>query len=915
MSHTTTTTILLLTVIVVAVTAVLAIFTILQEEAYATHNYCNTQQNSTYTSYYYREECYYYDYRERLIKYTLNEQSKDWSYGQSQSITSITETWSYHANDILQNHCYEYYYYTQWYYSGSAGNSTTNKKDCESYDSTGREIYREKVDEFKTDGCASYCYTHERKDNRKDYYYYYYSNTDSWDQHCYEIDNYNYRNTNTVSEYKYYLSECDRKSSWVEEHEGEPITVNAILTNGYERIEDYYSGSSGTDRNTWVKSWYDTQTKRIYTYMLRDWYYAYSGCCYGQGTIEFNPTNYTGKYPFDSLCYPYALVKQNYLIENGKPTGNNDGTFYRADKFEYRVKGIYLLRNDQEDPCYITSVSFSSMSPALTLEECYEYSPYGFCKWGKISISDNASYGIHTIEATAYYRVPSYRYWTTYEYCSNWSCSNEAPKSEYWYTDMSYPITLATADVKQYNPQFIVLPYLAIADPSDWSYEKQVVVVLHYLGNKDQDGNINEGQRVLINELEDKEHAYEVLKGYGLPNVDPSTVKKELVLDIRFRALSSNNCLDSTFIALDRDNDSYTDELLLLQEGYYAISLHYRGTNMQDIMLDLQNNQLADSTLQQRYYTKALTIAGYDTQQDKELFALEYVYPARQFYATVVVKSVKQSSTGGGLEPLPVYRIKITVQDYTGSLPLLGYLYAKYQYDILHRYGVNDQTLAYKPLCLENAQSTYTQAVYEQFNTAQGVAWVRLTSLLIGEKAKQALQVQDILEIPLQYALQAPTPYTVKVEIQPYPYGYSKENTYMLPAFQQYQQFVYYANNGFYIWTDKYAKRYGENLVIIMPRYFRLNELYLAYETPEGWVYEQIPVEQCRLGCTLSVGNGRANITAYDEWFGIALASFPAVMVEQPTNDPYIGWTMLAITVVVSFFIIAILKWLRRMQQ
>ncbi len=59
-------------------------------EVYAFHSYCNTQSNNTYSSYYYKQECY--NYIESLIKYTLNEQYKDWSYGYSQSITRITET-------------------------------------------------------------------------------------------------------------------------------------------------------------------------------------------------------------------------------------------------------------------------------------------------------------------------------------------------------------------------------------------------------------------------------------------------------------------------------------------------------------------------------------------------------------------------------------------------------------------------------------------------------------------------------------------------------------------------------------------------------------------------------------------------------------------------------------------------------
>ncbi|MEM1951593.1 MAG: hypothetical protein QXI43_06110, partial [Candidatus Nitrosocaldus sp.] len=604
--------------------------------------------------------------------------------------------------------------------------------------------------------------------------------------------------------------------------------------------------------------------------------------------------------------------------ENGKPTGNEDGTFYRSDKFEYRVKGIYLLRNDPQNPCYIESIEPSpNNSPYLSIEQCYEYfSNTSICKRGKVSIASNTPYSEHNLYAKATYKSPYYLHWTKYYYC--WSnaggqgCENEAPKVESGYYTNYYEIKLATAYVVQYNPVFRVYPYLAIADPNTWSYEKTVMLAIHYLGNKDHNGNINPAKRVLINKLIDKEYAYEVLKGYGLPIVDPESVKQDLNLDMRFRVVANDqyNCLSSSYIAIDSNNDTYTDELLLLQEGYYAISLHYiGGEDMQDIMLDLMNNQLADSTLQQEYYTARYTIAGEDTaQQDKQLFDFQYVYPARSFYATVVVKSVRENANGS-LDPLPVYRIKITFEDYQGSLPLLGYLYAKYQYDILKRYGEEDQQLAYLPLCLEDAQQAYQQTEYVYYNTAQGVAWIRFTSLLIGEKAKQALEVNDLLDIPLQYALQAPTPYTAKIEIQPYPNSMSKTNTYMLPAFQQYQQYIYYANNGFYIWNDRYVHRYGDKLLVEPARYFRINELYISND--QG--VQQVDPNLCRIGCTLYAGYGNVNLVARDEWFGTALAGYNAITVEPPRQeDPYIGWTMLAVTVLVSFFLIAYLKYLRR---
>ncbi|MEM4324034.1 MAG: hypothetical protein QXO37_09280 [Candidatus Nitrosocaldaceae archaeon] len=886
-----------------------------QQEAYASHSYCNTQSYNTMDSSYYREECYYYDYQERLIKYTLYENSKYWGSGYSESTTRITETLSYYDNGNLRNHCYEYSYTNRYNYSGGNGNGSIYQRNCEGYDQQGRLVEKVKVDEQIQHGCATYCYDREKKDNRTDYYYY--DSNGLLFQHCYNIDKREYSSASSTSDNQYYLTQCDRRSSWIEVHEGESIEVKAWLTNGYERTYYYYSGRTGNERDLWIKSWYDTQTKRIYTYLLHDWSYSYSGCCSGYGTVEsLNPP--PSHYSYDSLCYPYAVVKQNYLIENGKPTGNEDGTFYRSDKFEYRVKGIYLLRNDPQNPCYIESIEPSpNNSQYLSIEQCYEYfaENASICKRGKVSIASNTPYGEHNLYAKATYKQPWFRYWTKYYYC--WSnaggqgCNNEAPKVESGYYTNYYDIKLATAYVVQYNPQFRVYPYLSISDPNTWSYEKQVMLAIHYLGNKDQSGNINTAQRALINKLIDKEYAYEVLKGYGLPIVDPSAVQKYLNLNMKFRVAndpSSYDCLSSSYIAIDSNNDSYTDELLLLQEGYYAISLHYIGEDMQDIMLDLINNQLADSTLQQEYYTARYTIAGEDTTVDKQLFDFTYVYPARSFYATVVVKSVKENANGG-LEPLPVYRMKITFEDYQGSLPLLGYLYAKYQQDIWKRYEEEDQQLAYLPLCLENAQQAYRQTEYEYYNTAQGVAWVRFTSLLIGEKARQALEVNDLLDIPIQYALQATTPYTVKIEIQPYPNSMIKQNTYMLPAFQQYQQYVYYANNGFYIWNDRYVHRYGDKLLVEPARYFRIAELYISND--QG--VQQVDPNLCRIGCTLYAGYGSVNLVARDEWFGTALAGYPAITIEPPIQeDPYIGWTMLAVTALVSFFLIAYLKYMRR---
>ncbi|MEM2857218.1 MAG: hypothetical protein QW416_08975, partial [Candidatus Nitrosocaldaceae archaeon] len=522
-----------------------------QQEAYASHSYCNTQSNNTANSSYYREECYYYDYQERLIKYTLYENSKYWGNGSnSESTTQIEETWSYYSNGILQNHCYTYSYTYNYYYSGGYGNGSTYKQNCEGYDQQGRLVEKIKLDEQNSYTCAAYCTDNEKKDNRTDYYYY--TDSNGLYEHCYIIDKRNYHSSYSTSNNQYYLQQCDRKSSWVEVHEGESIEVEAWLTNGYERIYDYWSGSTGNDRQLWIKSWYDTQTKRIYTYLLRAWSYSYSGCCSGYGTVEsLNPPN--NNYSWDSLCHPYALTIQNYLIENGKPTGNEDSTFYRSDKFEYRVKGIYLLRNDPNNPCYIESIEPSpNNSPYLTLEQCYEYfSGTSICKRGKVSIASNAEYGEHNLYAKATYKQPWFRYWTKYYYC--WSnaggqgCRNEAPKIESGYYTNYYDIKLATAYVVQYNPQFRVYPYLAIADPNTWSYEKTVMLAIHYLGNKDQNGNINPAERVLINKLIDKEYAYQVLKGYGLPIVDPENVKQELALDMRFRVANDPyNCLSSS---------------------------------------------------------------------------------------------------------------------------------------------------------------------------------------------------------------------------------------------------------------------------------------------------------------------------------------------------------------------------------
>ncbi|MFN4337419.1 MAG: hypothetical protein ACK4FV_07610, partial [Candidatus Nitrosocaldus sp.] len=132
----------------------------LAEEAYASHTDCRTEQGGSSTSYYYLQECYYYDYRERPIRYTYRAENRSWGSGNSQSTENITETWSYYDNNnnnnnnsLLKDHCRSSSYNGSWSGPGYAGSTSSTREDCEKYDSSARLIERKKVDEYRINSC------------------------------------------------------------------------------------------------------------------------------------------------------------------------------------------------------------------------------------------------------------------------------------------------------------------------------------------------------------------------------------------------------------------------------------------------------------------------------------------------------------------------------------------------------------------------------------------------------------------------------------------------------------------------------------------------------------------------------------------------------------------------------------------
>jgi hypothetical protein len=365
-----------------------------------------------------------------------------------------------------------------------------------------------------------------------------------------------------------------------------------------------------------------------------------------------------------------------------------------------------------------------------------------------------------------------------------------------------------------------------------------------------------------------------------------------------------NTYCDDMYPSIRYSNDSngYLQQLAVLQSTYFILDVEYTDSNKEpsDYILNIQQYQLADLTLKGKLYTRAGTIAGDDLLEDKQVAYYEYVYPTRVFNRIVSLRTVTEDDNGN-LIPITVYKIKVEFQPKVDPYyyPLLDYLRMKYNYDIaLKNNGIADPLLTELILCSEDANNTYKPITIESYNTNFVSFLDRFYMLYLPDTAKQAFNVNNLLDIPVWYSLQALTPMDVKITVQPYANSIEYTNVYQLPAYQQYSSYQKDIFLGASIWTDKYVKRYGTQVAIEPPAWFRVDRV--EVNSQEYGIF----VTTCNVGCTISIGKGEVSLWVRNEWDAVGYAHYQALEVAvEPVYDAYsifflfIAWSITALVV------------------
>ncbi|GIU72401.1 MAG: hypothetical protein KatS3mg003_1880 [Candidatus Nitrosocaldaceae archaeon] len=650
----------------------------------------------------------------------------------------------------------------------------------------------------------------------------------------------------------------------------------------------YYEQYANDD----IECYYYNYSNNNFDYYREDCYYYDDNFnykyCYAYD-YSYDYDNSYG-YGYGNACYWYVDISINsskYIIYDRYPLSNNDLTLYKGDSYGYHAN-VTLMYIDASNPSYITNAY--SIIPDNISVNANEYL-FDLPLNATIKTDNDIDYGYYTINAVIEYKTP-YHYYHYSNHCSiteEDTICNDFSNSDNGYIDRTISRILTDFEVVRYNPKFIVYPYLSLSSNNTWSFDKQLMLAIHYLGSEDN-GIIYKNRRALLNDYNNTSYGYQVLKGYDIPIINNDDIKQYLNQTIRFNMINqtrdsfNNICFNDNYIA-------YDNEVMFVEEGYYAMKIDY------DISLnDIIDNGLADITLDANFNSNFI--------DNRRLFSFNYIYPSRAFNANFTIYSITDDNND--IKPLVVDRISIRFNPYNDSIALYDYILNKYNYDIYKTYNQYDHKLVDNILCLEDAIANYNRVDYIAYNTDRLNANVLYTSILISKSALMLYNTSNIYDIPLNYALTALTPYNITISITKD--GIPISNDYTLPALQQYSNYVYYANNGKYDWTDTYIKRYDNTISIEPPNTFRINNLIVKYYDDKE--YTDI-IDNCLLGCKLSIDKRYdVWIIIDNEWHGRAQAYFYGINSTSNyynTDMPFIF--ILSLIIAVSILILLRKAW------
>lgn len=632
-----------------------------------------------------------------------------------------------------------------------------------------------------------------------------------------------------------------------------------------------------------------------FMYKECDWDYYYQ--------FDFSSSDYSSYgYGYGDRCTWYIqieILQEKELLYNdeGYPLSNNDFTLYKGDSYKYHSIGR-MKHIDPDNPSSFTNAYLGYYywdcsyrcwqiyddgipdNTELTNPDDYLYD---LPLQGIVNTDNNIDYGNYEVKGTIEYEVPYYHNYYDY-YC--WSsatgggCRSESGIDDNYrsYTEV---VAITSFQVVPYNPKFIVYPYLNIASTEEWSFDKPLMVMIHYLGSYDnQDNTIHTLRRSLVNSYDYNNYAYKVLQGYDIPTVDPETIKEDLTNELQLKwdmqYDGGRNCINNNFVAEDVDNDGYDDKVMFMQEGYYLLRFGYPVTKPSDVMLNPIDYQLADLTVNSNFYTT------FKELNNTKVFDFTYIYPNRSFNNLIIIASIEGLEDDNlTLKPIPyisaVVNPIVPTDTYTWNYNLKDYLYIRYNYDIQKLYDTADNGMVDAIMCSEDADNNYNNNITEVYNSAVLHYNYRLSNLWLGKSVLDTFEVDTVWDIPLHYVLTAPTPYELTITVREPRAGVDEvKNTYILPAYQQYSTYHYFINAQDYDFKDKYIFRYGNLVDVTIPRYFGIIDKVAVFDDNGFRLIE------CSYGCSFTV-NYNAQIYAVNEWLGVGSAYYVAV--DNPSSN------------------------------
>ncbi len=588
-----------------------------------------------------------------------------------------------------------------------------------------------------------------------------------------------------------------------------------------------------------------------YSYQREDCYYYHNNFNYRYCYDYYYSYAYDDSYGngYGNACYWYVDISINsskYVIYDKYPLSNNDLTLYKGDSYGYHAN-ITMKHIDATNPSYLTD-AYLIIPDNIEITNADDYL-YNLPLNATITTYEDIEYGYHDINAIVEYQTP-YHYSYYYNSChitEEGTICNNHNSSDNDYIVRDKIIAITSFQVVPYQPRFIVYPYLSIADNNTFSFDKQLMLAIHYLGSGDD--IIYPKRRALVNDYNSIGYAYQVLGGYDIPIVDDKSIKQYLNQTLKFKMVNqtrdsfNNICLNNNYIV-------NSNEVMFIEEGYYAMQLYYNASIIKMIV-----GALADLTLSANFISNFV--------DNNTVFSFNYIYPSRAFNANFTIYSITDDNK-------PLERISIRFNPYNASIPLYNYLLNKYNHDIYQIYNQYDYQLVDNILCLEDATAKYNRVDYIAYNTNRLSANTLYTSILIGNSALKLYNASTVYDIPLNYALTALTPYNITITITKD--GIPISNNYQLPALQQYSSYEYYADNGKYNWRDTYIKRYDNTIIIEPPQTFKINNLIVKYYDDKEYTVIR---NNCSIGCKLVIDSKYdVWIMADNEWHGRAQAYF-----------------------------------------